>query len=92
MAKKSSKNIFGFLSFSALIIFAICKIIGILNKYLELGINTGMLNTIGTIFLLICVLWSAWTFASGCKKVWRIIYFVLLAIIILGFVFGLNIL
>ncbi len=81
MAKNHLKIFLDFLSFSALIIFAICKIIGILNKYLELGINTGMLNTIGTIFLLICVLWSAWTFASGCKKVWRIIYFVLLILL-----------
>lgn len=91
MAKKSSKNFFGLLSFSALVIFLVCSLLNVLNEKLSLGIPTGTLNMLGTLFLLICVLWSAWTYASSCKKVWRIIYFIILILTILSFVFGLNI-
>ncbi len=84
-----SKNVLGFLSFAAIIIVAILRIISAINNLFKLSINTGILSLIEELALLFVILWSGWTFAKGCKKLWRTIYLVLVVVIIIGFVLGL---
>lgn len=82
MAKSSNKGLVELLAFASLIISAVCFILGIF------GIGSGMLNTIAYICLLIVVLWVAWNYACHLSKTWRIIYFIIAILAIVGFVFG----
>ena len=84
MAKKSEKNVslLGLFAFGAIIIKAISYIL----SYLGLGL--GALTFIADVTLTVVSLVVAWSFAKNCTKPWRIVYFVILALVIAGFVFG----
>lgn len=78
MAKNSFDGKFiGLLSFIALIVWGVCRLIA------ELGGNAGALAHIGTICLIVATFLSAWNFVYNKAQVWKIIYFVLLIFVIL---------
>ncbi len=80
--RKSNENLVGLLSFVALLISGVCFILH------GLDIGNGLLSIIGDVCLVIVVLYSAWSFARGLKKAWRITYFILAILVIVGLVFG----
>lgn len=90
MAKKSSNNVLGLLAFAAIILAAVVGIINLFNNVFHTSIPTGIINMISTIFLHVVVLWCGWTYAAGCKKVWKYIYLSLVIVIVIGFIFGYN--
>ena len=75
-------NLLGLLAFLAIIIKAAAYILGFLK--IELGILVFVADLILTGIALIV----AWSFAKTCNKNWRIVYFVILALVIVGFVLG----
>lgn len=84
MASKNQKNVslLGLFAFVAIIIKAVSYIL----SYFNLGL--GSLTFIADVTLTVVALVVAWNFAKTCSKNWRIVYFVILALVIAGFVFG----
>lgn len=81
MAKKGSNlNILGLLSFGALFIKAIVLLLSMFN------VRLGALPLIADIAIAIVVLIIAWTFIKGASKGWRIVYFIILGLVIAGFI------
>ena len=81
MAKKDGDlNLLGLLSFGALFIKAIVLLLSMFN------INLGALPLIADIAIAIVVLIIAWTFIKGARKGWRIVYFIILGLVIAGFI------
>lgn len=88
MAKKSSGSVLSLLAFAAVFLAAAVGVINIFNNVFETTIPTGIINMVCSIFLHVVVLWCGWTYAVGCRKVWKYIYLALVIVIIVGFVFG----
>ena len=83
-SRKSSNtsNVLGLLAFLAIIVKALAYILSFLK--IELGILVFAADLILTAVALIV----AWSFAKTCNKNWRIVYFVILALVVVGFVLG----
>ena len=86
MGKDSKNNPLGLLAFGAILISAAISVILLLNKFAGLNIPTGVLQTISTIFLLIVVYVTAWSYARTLHTFWKIIYWVMLILTIAGIV------
>ena len=87
--KSENKSIFYFFSFIVLIIAAI--LIAVNNLLPIIGVNVSgplfsVLSTIKEIFILIVIGFSAYYFVVGKKKVWKIIYWIAIALFIVGIV------
>ncbi|MBE6124406.1 MAG: hypothetical protein E7184_02540 [Erysipelotrichaceae bacterium] len=87
MAKrKSNTELVGILSFGALLVSGICKLLSLI------GASLGLIATIGDALLLAAVLLAAYTYAMTLNKNWRIIYWIIAVVAIAGFVLtGFNI-
>ena len=87
MAKrKSNSELVEILSFGALLISGICKLLSLI------GASLGLIATIGDAVLLAAVLLAAYMFAVKQTKTWRIIYWIIAVVAIAGFVLtGFNI-
>lgn len=87
MAKKksssSSKNLLGLLAFVAIIVKAISYYLGLF----ELNF-LGTLTLVADIILTGTALLVAWSYAKTCGKSWRILYFVILILVLAGYVLG----
>lgn len=79
---KSSVSMLGLLAFVAIIIKAIAYILS------YVGGGLGILTFAADVTLTIISLIVAWSFAKNCSKVWKVIYFIILILVIIGFVFG----
>lgn len=85
MAKKKSNtnNVLGLLAFFAIIIKAVSYYLGLFN-----------LNFLGTLVLIADIILTgtallvAWSYAKTCGKSWRILYFIILALVLVGYVLG----
>lgn len=80
--RKSNDNIIGVLAFFALLVAGVCAILNVI------GIGGALFGFLGQIALTIVVLVEAWSYARTCSKTWRIIYYVLAILVIVGLVFG----
>lgn len=79
------KSTLGLLSFAALVISGIVYIMRLLD------LPGGILPIISEGILLIVVLVMAWEYGKRLNNTWRIVYYVLAALVIIGFVFGVGI-
>lgn len=83
MAKRgNTNNLLGFLAFIAVIIKAVAFILSYFN------IGVGIFSFVADIILTGVALLVAWSFAKTCSKTWRIVYYVILILVIVGLVFG----
>lgn len=89
--KSENRSIFYFFSFIVLVIAAILIFV---NKLLPVvGVNASgplftILDTIQNIFVLLVIGFFAYYFVSGKKKAWKIVYWISLALFIVGIVLG----
>ncbi len=75
----------GFVAYATLLISGVCKILA------AFGISAGILNLVADLLLVITVVWAAYYFAKSCTKTWRIIYWVLAILCLVGTIFfGVN--
>lgn len=86
MSKKRSSNtnnVLGLLAFIAIVVKAVSYLLGLF----ELGF-IGPLTFIADVILVAVALLVAWSYAKTCSKGWRIVYFVILALVIAGYILG----
>jgi len=79
------KYTLGLLSFAALIISGIVYLLRLLD------VPGGILPIISEGILLFVVLVMAWEYVRRLSNTWRLIYYILAALVIIGFVFGVGI-
>lgn len=87
--KKEDRNILNLLAFSALIIVALLIVVN--NLLPIIGIDIGgpffkLLSTIEKIFTVIVIGLSAYNFVAGKTKTFKIIYWVAVALFVVGIV------
>jgi len=80
--KKSNTSILGLFAFFAIIIKALAYVLSFFNG------NLGILTFVADIIISAVALIAAWNFVKTCSIIWKIIYFVILILVIVGFVFG----
>ena len=89
--KSENRSIFYFFSFIVLVIAAVLIFV---NKLLPVvGVNASgplftILDTIQNIFVLLVIGFFAYYFVSSKKKAWKIVYWISLALFIVGIVLG----
>ncbi len=77
-------------SFIGILISAVLYVVSGILSWVggSLGSIASWLNLIASIALLIGVAFPAWDYVKYTKKVWRIVYWVALAVYVFGVVFG----
>ncbi len=85
---KNSDKILGFSAYISLLLAGICKV---LNAFIENLKFVAVLDTIGYLFLVITVALAAFPFQLKMKKVaWKIIYWVLVLLALIGAILKLT--
>ncbi|HHU24107.1 MAG: hypothetical protein PHG08_01485 [Bacilli bacterium] len=80
--KRQNDTLVGLLSFVGLILATLFYLFSVLDGRYE------MLYTISYICLLIVVFYTAWEFVRKRHVMWRFVYYVIVVLVLLGFVLG----
>ena len=87
-------NVVNILAFCALSAAAILLLIGPILRWILVktggGIILQILNIVAMYCLLAAIAIPAWHFVRGKRKGWKIFYFVMLAVYVLGTIFGVT--
>ena len=92
MAKTGKTGIFGLLAFAAIILNAVAWVVTVILNALKLNSTIGgILTGVASLFLLVVTIYVSYDFAKRQKKVWRIIWWVLVIVSILAVVCGVGV-
>ena len=88
--KTSNKNILNLMAYVALILIAFFVLIQNLLPAIGVDIGGAIINIIKTIeevLILLVIAFTAYNFVQGKKKAWKIIYWIAIALFIVGVIF-----
>lgn len=84
----STHSLIRLLAFIGIFLSALLFVVGAILNWCGLGNITSILNLIAQLSLLVAVAFPAWEYVKYRRKVWKVVYWVALAIYVFGVVFG----
>ena len=74
----------------AAVLYLVSGIIALIDKFAGTSLSqiVGIFSLLGNIAIIVAIALPAYTYVSGRNKNWRIMYWILLAVFVLGVVFG----
>ena len=74
----------------AAVLYLVSGIIALIDRFAGTSLSqiVGIFSLLGNIAMIVAIAFPAYSYVSGKSKNWRIIYWILLAVFVLGVVFG----